>query len=87
MFCDKFDDLYTSRARNASDFYQAFFHHLICPFQPHFTDPTSLRTLHRHIERFFGTHQLDFVAIDSTCGRPLSRLHRRRAWGNSPAFA
>ncbi|MGD1853904.1 MAG: hypothetical protein ACFB2W_06580 [Leptolyngbyaceae cyanobacterium] len=66
---DKFDHLYTSRARNASDFYRSFFHDLICPFQPHFTDPASLRTLHRHIERFFGTRQLDFVAIDGTCAK------------------
>jgi hypothetical protein len=67
---NKFDTLYTSRARNASDFYQTFFHDLICPFQRHFTDPASLRTLHRHIERFFGTHQLDFVAIDGTAKTP-----------------
>lgn len=66
---DKFDTLYTSRARNASDFYQTFFHRLICPLQPHFADPASLRSLHRHIERFFGTRQLDFVAIDGTCGK------------------
>ena len=66
---DKFDNLHTSRARNASDFYQAFLHDLICPFQHHFADPASLRTLHRHIERFFGTRQLNFVAIDGTCGK------------------
>jgi hypothetical protein len=66
---DKFDNLYTSRARNASDFYHTFFHQLICPFNHHFTDPASLRTLHRQIEQFFGTRQLDFVAIDGTCGK------------------
>ncbi len=65
---EKFGDLYTSRARNASDFYHSFFHQIICPLNYHFADPASLRILHRQIERFFGTRQLDFVAIDGTCG-------------------
>ena len=66
---EKFDDLYTSRARNASDFYHTFFHQPICSLNHHFTDPASLRTLHRQIERFFGTRQLDSVAIYGTCGK------------------
>jgi hypothetical protein len=65
----RFDDLYTSRARNAGDFYHAFFKDLICPFKEHFSDQASLRTIHRQIERFFGTRQIDFVAIDGTCAK------------------
>lgn len=63
---NKFEDLYTARAHNARDFYDAFFKNLVCPFQPHFTDPSSCRMIHRYIERFFGTKQIDFVAIDGT---------------------
>jgi hypothetical protein len=66
---EQFDDLYTGRARNAGEFYRAFFHDLVCSFAGHFTDPASCRTLHRQIERFFGTKQLDFVAIDGTCAK------------------
>jgi hypothetical protein len=65
----RFDDLYTGRARNAGDFYYAFFKNLICPFSEHFTDSASLRTIHRHIERFIGSRQIDFVAIDGTCAK------------------
>jgi hypothetical protein len=65
----RFDELYTSRARNASDFYHAFFKNLICPFKEHFSDSASIRTIHRQIERFFGTRQIDFVAIDGTCAK------------------
>lgn len=66
---ERFDELYTSRARNAGDFYYAFFKNLICPFKDHFSDQASLRTIHRQIERFFGTRQIDFVAIDGTCAK------------------
>ncbi len=65
----RFDELYTSRARNAGEFYHAFFKDLICPFNEHFSDQPSLRTIHRQIERFFGTRQIDFVAIDGTCAK------------------
>src|SRR5690242_14532766 len=65
----RFNELYINRAQNASDFYHAFFKDLICPFTEYFNDPASLRALHRQIEHFFGTRQIDFVAIDGTCAK------------------
>jgi hypothetical protein len=66
---ERFNELYTNRAQNASDFYNAFFTTLICSFDEYFRDSASLRALHRHIEQFFGTKQIDFVAIDGTCAK------------------
>jgi hypothetical protein len=63
---NKYTDLYRARARNARDFYQAFFHNLVVPLAPRFADPAARRHIHRHIERFFGTDSIDFVAIDGT---------------------
>lgn len=65
----RFKDLYSGRARNAGDFYRAFFKDLIRPFSPDFANPATRRWLHSQIERFFGTRQLDFVAIDGTCAK------------------
>lgn len=61
---DKYTDLYLARARNARDFYCAFFHNLVVPLASRFTDPATRRHIHRHIERFFGTDKIDFVAVD-----------------------
>lgn len=63
---DKYTDLYHARARNARDFYRAFFHKLVIPLAPRFTDSATRRLLHRHIQRFFGTDKIDFVAVDGT---------------------
>jgi hypothetical protein len=64
---DKYDDLYRARARNAKDFYQAFFHKLVVPLEPRFSDSDARRHIHRYIEQFFGTEKIDFVAVDGTC--------------------
>ena len=61
---DKYTDLYNGRAENARDFYDVFLNRLTCGFSSNFTDPASRRVLHRYIERFFGGHEIDFVAID-----------------------
>jgi hypothetical protein len=63
---DKYTDLYHARARNAHHFYRAFFHKLVVPLKPRFADPAARRHIHRHIERFFGTDRIDFVAVDGT---------------------
>ncbi|MCB0190858.1 MAG: hypothetical protein KDJ65_02840 [Anaerolineae bacterium] len=63
---DKYTELYRSRARNARDFYETFFNKLIVPLAPRFNDAAARRHLHRHLERFFETDQIDFVAIDGT---------------------
>jgi len=63
---EKYTELYHARARNACDFHQAFFHKLILPLAPRFADPAARRHIHRHIERFFGTDKIDFVAVDGT---------------------
>jgi hypothetical protein len=62
----KYTDLYHARASNAHDFYHAFFHKLLVPLAPRFTDAAARRHIHRHIERFFGTDRIDFVAVDGT---------------------
>lgn len=66
---DRFERLYSSRARNAHDFYHEFFHRLVCRYAVHFADPASRRALHRQIEQFFGTREINFVAIDGTCAK------------------
>jgi hypothetical protein len=66
---DRFDELYSGRAKNAGDFYEAFFKDLILRCAPHFNNPPTRRWLHSQIERFFGTRQLDFVAIDGSCSK------------------
>jgi len=63
---NKYSDLYHARARNARDFYHAFFHKLVVPLASRFTDPAARRHIHRYIERFFGTDRIDFVAVDGT---------------------
>ena len=65
----KFNDLYSNRARNAEDFYQAFFKNLICPFSSYFNSEASRRFTHQKIELFFETKQIDFVAIDGTSAK------------------
>lgn len=62
----KYTDLYRTRARNAHEFYHAFFHKLVIPLSHRFTDAGARRHIHRHIERFFGSDQIDFVAVDDT---------------------
>ncbi|MFI5421995.1 MAG: hypothetical protein ACHQ1H_13605, partial [Nitrososphaerales archaeon] len=64
---ERFEELYGSRAQNAYDFCQQFFHQLICRFDHYFADAATRRIIHQEIERFFGTKQIDFVAIDGTC--------------------
>jgi hypothetical protein len=66
---ERFGKLYAGRARNATDFYEAFFRNLVRPFSEDFTNPATRRWLHSHMERFFGTRRLDFVAIDGSCAK------------------
>lgn len=40
---DEYTELYHVRARNARDFYRAFFHKLVVPLAPHFADPAARR--------------------------------------------
>ncbi|MCZ7545105.1 MAG: hypothetical protein M5R40_16985 [Anaerolineae bacterium] len=63
---DKYTELYQARARNAHTFYAAFFHKLVVSLTSIFSDPSARRHIHRHIERFFGTDTIDFVAVDGT---------------------
>lgn len=64
---DKYMELYTGRVENGRRFYQSFFHRLIIPFRPIFANSMSRSSITRQVERFFGTTQIDFVAIDGTC--------------------
>ncbi len=62
-----YTSLYAGRAENGREFYEKFFNWLIIPFRETFTNATSREYIARQIERFFGTRQIDFVAIDGTC--------------------
>lgn len=64
---DQYTDLYAQRAESGRAFYDAFFSKLIVPFADVFRHPSSRSFIARHIERFFGTLDIDFVAIDGTC--------------------
>lgn len=64
---DKYTELYADRVENGRQFYQDFFSRLIVPFRPVFANSTSRSFIARQVERFFGTNQIDFVAIDGTC--------------------
>jgi len=62
-----YSNLYSERAENGRDFYEKFFRQLVIPFRPAFENSTSREYVGRQIERFFGTRNIDFVAIDGTC--------------------
>ena len=64
---DRYTELYVERVENGRRFYQEFFNRLVVPFRPVFTSSASRSFLMRQVERFFGTNQIDFVAIDGTC--------------------
>jgi hypothetical protein len=64
---DKYTELYADRVENGRRFYQSFFNRLIIPFRPTFSNSASRSFITRQVERFFGTTQIDFVAIDGTC--------------------
>lgn len=64
---DQYTNLYAQRAENGRLFYEAFFKDLIFPFADLFNDGNSRSFIGRQIERFFGTTDIDFVAIDGTC--------------------
>lgn len=66
---DRYTDLYAERIENGRQFYADFFHRLVVPFRPMFEDSTSRSFIKRHVERFFGGSQIDFVAIDGTCDK------------------
>lgn len=66
---DKYTKLYTDRIENGRKFHEEFFHKLVIPFRPKFSTPPGRQYVKRQIERFFGTTEIDFVAIDGTCDK------------------
>lgn len=62
----KYNDLYSERAENAAQFQEAFFNKLMVSFTDRFDNSANRRRLHRRIDRFFGSTEIDFVAIDGT---------------------
>lgn len=60
----KYSDLYNRRAQNAHDFYDAFLKRLVCQFSPAFSEAAKRRFIHNQSERFFGSTEIDFVAVD-----------------------
>ncbi|HIE12639.1 MAG TPA: hypothetical protein EYP63_04310 [Desulfotomaculum sp.] len=66
---DRYTELYVERVENGRQFYQEFFNRLVVPFRQVFAKSASRSFILRQVERFFGTNQIDFVAIDGTCQR------------------
>lgn len=66
---DRYTSLYAERVENGHEFYKQFFHKLIVPFRPKFSDTAARSYIKSQIERFFGTSEIDFVAIDGTCSK------------------
>src|SRR6266446_5180988 len=64
---ERYTQLYADRAENGRQFYNDFFNRLVIPFRPVFANSASREFIGRQIERFFGTRNIDFVAIDGTC--------------------
>ena len=60
--------LYQERAQNAAEFYENFLHRLTCPFAP-LREPAGNRQVKRRLEDFFGTSEIEFVAIDGSCAK------------------
>lgn len=65
----QFVSLYHDRTENGRQFYDAFFSRLIIPFEQRFSSDAQRQVMRRHVERFFGTTDVDFVAIDGTCSK------------------
>lgn len=65
---ERYIDLYTNRATNAVEFYNNFLKNLIISFN-NFQESNLRRRIHREIESFFGRDDINFVAIDGSCGK------------------
>lgn len=62
----RYEDLCHDRAKNAIEFYNDFFKNLIRPYKISVEDPAGRRQNMRLIERFFGTTDIKFGAVDGT---------------------
>ncbi|OLC25264.1 MAG: hypothetical protein AUH71_01415 [Thaumarchaeota archaeon 13_1_40CM_4_48_7] len=65
----RYETLYTSRGKNALDFYRQYANRLIRNYAPAFRDVGARRQLHRDIRRTLGTDTIDFIAIDGSCNK------------------
>ena len=71
----KFEALYGERREATEDFYHQFLNRLICPFGDRFRNERVRERLQEAIERFTGTRELSFIAIDGTCQKqPMSEF-------------
>jgi len=64
-----YEDMYRRRAEATQEFYEEFFHQLICPMGDRFKNQRFRARLQELIERQVGTRTLNFIAIDGTCRR------------------
>jgi hypothetical protein len=64
----RYRDLYSERAMNALEFYEAFLNQLIVEFKE-FKDDNLRRRVRRDIAEFFDRDEIQFVAIDGTCDK------------------
>lgn len=60
-------DEYSIRAGNTAQFYRDFLHSLIINYGARWQREYTRELLGQHIERFFGTRELVFLAIDGSC--------------------
>jgi hypothetical protein len=68
---DEFELLYRERADATQEFYQAFFHKLICNFSARFRDERFRAQLQEIIERVTGANTLEFISVDGTCKKEV----------------
>jgi hypothetical protein len=69
----RFEVLYGERRDATEDYCAKFLNRLICPFGDRFRNERVRERLQEAIERFTGTRDLSFIAIDGTCQRqPMS---------------
>ena len=71
----KFEALYGERREATEKFYRDFLHKLTCGFHERFANERVRARLQEVIERFTGTSDLNFIAIDGTCQKqPMSEF-------------
>lgn len=63
-----YTDLYRERAANAAEFYEKFLHRLVRSFAG-LREPAGGRQVKQRLEDFFGTSEIEFVAIDGSCAK------------------
>jgi hypothetical protein len=71
MSQDQYEDLYRQRATATKEFYNIFFKNLVLNFADRFEQDRFRARLQEIIERYSGTNNLQFIAVDGTCKKEV----------------